>query len=287
MTPIKVFRHYDPLAIGHNTSKQCDVEIHLHDGYEIFQALSPNIRYFVEGNAYDMSMGDVVITSTKEIHRPITINDGVYSRRFIHFNPEIIQLFKDLPYSPLNFFDRRKPGLGNYIPIPSDDLERINALFLEIENSLQDATPRRLYQSRLCLLQLLQALELLHQSSATVAYSPEFNDPRIKEVRTYLDEHFTNKFDLQTISNYHHIDKYHLSHLFKSSTGFSLLEYVQSKRIQKAKSLMIENLSISEISRLCGFDDYTNFYKTFKKLVQESPKHYRDHKASVLLPKDH
>ena len=281
MPPIKVYKYHTPLVIDHNTIERCNIEIHLHDGYEIFQALSPNIRYFVEGNAYDMGIGDIMITNTKEIHRPITIDDGTYSRRFIHFNPEIIQLFKDIPYNPLSFFEKRKPGVGNYIALDDASLGPINLLFEAIEAAIKESTPRSLYLSRLSLLELLEQLEHHHQSKVSEAYNQPLIDPRIREVRSYLDEHFTHKFDLEAISRHHHIDKYYLSHLFKSSTGFSTLEYVQSKRIQMAKSLMAKDLRISEISRLCGFDDYTNFYKTFKKLVQQSPKYYRDHKATL------
>jgi AraC-like DNA-binding protein len=72
------------------------------------------------------------------------------------------------------------------------------------------------------------------------------------------------------------MDKYYMCHLFKKTTGFSLLEYVQSKRIQYAKILLHKGVNISEASRQCGFEEYSNFYKTFKKLVKLSPKQYRD-----------
>lgn len=282
MSSIKVFKHFAPLAFGHQTSEVCDVDIHLHDGYEIFQALSPNIRYFVEGNAYDMNTGDIMITTTKEIHRPITVDKGSYDRRFIHFAPEMLQLFGDLTYNPLSFFDERKPGIGNYLPIPGPSLAQVNHYFQIIETALKKNTNKSHFESRLSLYQLLLDLDGLYQKLDFQSQKQANTDPRIQEVRDYLDQHYTDKFDLDRLSKHHLIDKYYLSHLFKASTGFSLLEYVQSKRIQKAKILMTEALTISEISTLCGFEDYTNFYKTFKKLVHQSPKAYRDYLSSSL-----
>jgi AraC-like DNA-binding protein len=72
------------------------------------------------------------------------------------------------------------------------------------------------------------------------------------------------------------MDKYYLCHLFKDVTGFSLLEYVQSKRIQQAKMLITQGTGIMEAARMSGFDEYSNFYKTFSKLVKMPPKKYKD-----------
>ena len=55
-----------------------------------------------------------------------------------------------------------------------------------------------------------------------------------------------------------------------------MFEYVQSKRIQHAKLLIHQGVGIMDASRRCGFDEYSNFYKIFKKLVNMSPKQYKD-----------
>lgn len=265
----------EPLSFHRTTTDDCIVDIHIHDTYEIFQALTPNIRYFVEGEAYDLGPGDIIITSSREIHRPITIDKNPYGRRFVQFDPAMIHTFPDINYNPLHIFENRKLGRNNHLIIPNHIKSVINTYFDTIEATLINSSPRNLYEGWLTLQSFLVELELLFEAShLTQDQSPPI-DPRLYQVRKYLDQHYTQAFNLDALSKQHLMDKYHLSHLFKESTGFTLLEYIQSKRIRHAKSLLIGKATILEISQQCGYKDYTNFFKTFKKITKMSPKQYR------------
>ena len=100
--------------------------------------------------------------------------------------------------------------------------------------------------------------------------------PRIQPILNHLNHSFMTHLDLTHLSEQFYIDKYYLSGLFKESTGFTIMEYVQSKRIQYAKSMIHQGIAITEVASICGFQDYSNFYKTFRKLVKISPSEYRD-----------
>lgn len=265
-----------PLHIHHEVSETCHVDIHIHDKYEIFQALTDNIKYFVEGRSYILNKNDIVITSNNEIHRPTTIDSGPYGRRFIQFTPLIVQTYDDTPFSPLRIFENRKKGILNHLPLPTDALPFINEHFESIRTNLDTNTPRGQYAARLALTSLLMDLDNLFDDHAKVTSPSENMDPRIYPIRRYLDQHYTEAFNLDAISDFYHMDKYYLSHLFKENTGFTLLEYVQSKRMMLAKTLLDGDLTINEISQQCGYKDYSNFFKTFKKLLKMSPNQYRN-----------
>ena len=264
-----------PLYYYQVTTEECSVDIHIHETYEIFQALSPNIRYFVEGEAYDLAEGDIIITSSREIHRPITIDDKPYSRRFIQFDPAMIHVFPDVNYNPLHIFENRKLGQNNHIVIPNHIKSVANTYFSTIEASLINNSPRNLYEGWLALQSFLVELELLFEASHSIKEQSQTLDPRLYKVRKHLDNYYTEPFNLDILSKKYLVDKYHLSRIFKESTGFTLLEYIQSKRIRHAKTLLLGQQTILEISQQCGYDDYTNFYKTFKKITKMSPKQYR------------
>lgn len=256
-------------------SESCNVDIHIHDTYEIYQALTDNIRYFVEGSAYDLNKGDIIISSNSEIHRPMTVNHKLYGRRFVQFNPSLIQTFIDIDYNPLHIFEDRQLGQHNHLILPPQAESIVDTYFKTIESALINKEPRRLYECRMTLVKFLIELETLYEASVSIEDLPLLTDPRIYKIRQYLDLHFTEPFCLDELSKRHLIDKYHLSRLFKENTGFTLLEYIQSKRIKYAKTLLVSNRSILSISQQCGYGDYTNFFKTFKKLTKLSPKQYR------------
>ncbi|MCH4887015.1 AraC family transcriptional regulator [Acidaminobacter sp. JC074] len=253
----------DKYKFHKESSKKCDVSIHLHDVYEIYQAESDNIRYFIEGNYYDLNKGDIIITNMKELHRPITIDDKDYKRRFIQFKPEAFEsFFEDL--NPLTIFDRRPLGLYNCFKYT----DKLNRLFDTIE-ACSDNPIGKLEMKNL-LVQIFVELYKVYEEKE----KPKDLDSRILKVKEDLDQHFTHDFNLEDFSKKHFMDKYYLSHLFKEQTGFTLLEYIQSKRIQLAKTMIKNDHLMTEVAETCGFKDYSNFYRVFKKITKSSPRDY-------------
>ena len=89
---------------------------------------------------------------------------------------------------------------------------------------------------------------------------------KMVEVRCYLDEHYTEKFSLDELSEHFFISKYHLSREFKNYFGITLNHYVIAKRINMAKKLLrFSNMTIEEISAKCGFYDASYLNKQFRK----------------------
>ncbi len=89
---------------------------------------------------------------------------------------------------------------------------------------------------------------------------------KMLEVRQYLDEHYTNKFSLEELSEHFFVSKYHLSREFKNHFGITLNHYVISKRITMAKKLLrFSDLALEEIAAKCGFYDTSYLNKQFKK----------------------
>ena len=68
--------------------------------------------------------------------------------------------------------------------------------------------------------------------------------------------------------------KNYLSKIFKQETGTSINKYITAQRITLAKSLLTNGHSVADACNMCGFRDYSNFLKTFTKIVGVSPKKY-------------
>ena len=88
---------------------------------------------------------------------------------------------------------------------------------------------------------------------------------KLLDVRQYLDEHFTEKFSLDELSEHFFISKYHLSREFKNYFGITPSHYVIGKRITLAKRLLrFSDMTLDEISAACGFYDASYMNKQFK-----------------------
>ena len=277
MKETRLYNDYsENINFSHTKSEQCNVDIHLHDSYEVFMAMSPNIRYHIEGRAYDLDTYDVIITNEKEIHRPSIIAPGPYERRFVQFKPVVFYNFFSDSYNPLNIFKARELGINNKIALSELGYGPINAIFDELEQLFKTRSAKNMVVAKSLILRLISELEESYLKNVSAKEEGMVVDERIENIISELNQNYDKPFSLDELSRRHFMDKYYLCHLFKEITGFSLLEYVQSKRIQQAKMLISQGTGIMEAARISGFEEYSNFYKTFSKLVKMPPKKYKE-----------
>ena len=67
------------------------------------------------------------------------------------------------------------------------------------------------------------------------------------------------------------ISKYYLCHLFKLETGISIYQYLTIKRIYYANQLLNTGIPATEACFKAGFNDYSTFYRAYKKVLKKSP----------------
>ncbi len=100
---------------------------------------------------------------------------------------------------------------------------------------------------------------------------------RVNRVFEYIDENLDADLSLETISSIASFSPYHFHRVFKFITQETLNEYVTRKRVEKAASFLLhKDLSITEISVRCGFNDGSSFTRAFKKYYQTSPSEFKN-----------
>ena len=93
-------------------------------------------------------------------------------------------------------------------------------------------------------------------------------------VKNYMDEHYVEKITLDDLEAQFFINKYYMCHTFKKQTGITIKEFMNTRKITKAKQMLSEGADIMGLCYECGFNDYSTFYKAFKKLTGKSPKDF-------------
>jgi AraC-like DNA-binding protein len=97
----------------------------------------------------------------------------------------------------------------------------------------------------------------------------QFND-----ILSYINQHLSEDLNITDLSAHFHLSSSYLRRIFKTETGTTINKYIVAQRISLAKSLLTEGYSVADACDKCGFRDYSNFLKTFTKLVGISPKKY-------------
>jgi AraC-like DNA-binding protein len=92
----------------------------------------------------------------------------------------------------------------------------------------------------------------------------------------YMQANIDKTLTLADIAGAVNLSPAHIATVFKTKTGFSLIEYFNQLKIQKAcQYLLFTDLRINEIGSRLGIDDPYYFSRLFTKVLGVSPAKYR------------
>ena len=105
-----------------------------------------------------------------------------------------------------------------------------------------------------------------------------FNYDKVRKVERaiqYMTEHYFSPLTLQELADNLGISPSYFGNIFKDVTGKSPITYLIDIRLRKAKDLLLDGYSVSEVAEKVGFSDLYYFSKCFKKNEGVSPSHYK------------
>lgn len=101
-------------------------------------------------------------------------------------------------------------------------------------------------------------------------------DTILDDILFYIDHNFTNNIKLETIAPLFGYNSAYLGKIFNKTVGESFNSYIDHRRIDYSKELLLENrLKVYEIAEQVGYKNVDYFHKKFKKYVGESPAEFR------------
>lgn len=98
----------------------------------------------------------------------------------------------------------------------------------------------------------------------------------VDQIMEFLNDNLDKSLKSEDISNKFNYSPSYLYTIFKKRTGYSLVHFMNLKKIQRAcEYLKYTDLSIKEIGYSLGFQDPLYFSRLFKKYMDHSPRAYR------------
>lgn len=98
---------------------------------------------------------------------------------------------------------------------------------------------------------------------------------KVKKIIKYMNENINSVITLNCLSKLVDLSPAYLSRIFKESTGYSVIEFFNKMKIDKAKELISGgDKKIKEVSQSLGFKDEFYFSRLFKKIEGVSPKEF-------------
>lgn len=97
---------------------------------------------------------------------------------------------------------------------------------------------------------------------------------RIVQAKLFIDKFYSEKIDLDNISDEAYFSKFHFIRLFKNIYGKTPYQYLTAVRIENAMRLFRSNKTVAEVCYSVGFESLTTFSGLFKRIAGVSPSVY-------------
>ncbi len=249
---------------------------HFHPEYELTYIISGVGRRYVGTSMSDFFAGDFVLLGANLPHcwKTDTVNSKEKSR-------SVVVQFQEC-FLGNEFFE--KP-----------ELMCISQLLRKSENGIQFTGKTENYRGKMlqildeknCFKKLLFILDLLHELSRTKTYAvlekqktatelSAAQQQRIHTAMAYIIDNFKTQVSLAKAASLANMTPHSFCKYFKKVTRKTFMEAVTDFRIDYASQQLIQTGdSISQISFNSGFNDVSNFHKTFKSRRKLSPLNYR------------
>lgn len=253
--------------------------IHTNGEYEVYLLLQGDVTFNIDGKRYPLEINDILLINNSEVHNVEVGPNRPYERIYIYFDDRYFQGFSDKDYDLLYAFRRdaktgsRNNRIGHQIVYKYELDKKIEKIY-EVYNS--DAPGAKVLLTSM-MLDLLVNINFAYQEyileDAAEGEKISQNE-KIDDVIRYITNNLGAKFTLEDLSKRFFISKYYLCHEFQRVTGMSCLEYIRYKKILEARQQLKNGQSINDVWLNLGFVDYSNFYRTFKKVSGMSPKEF-------------
>lgn len=249
-----------------NDQTKKDFSYHYHDFHKIIVFISGKVTYHIEGKAYHLKPRDILLVSQGAIHKP-EIDPSVPYERYIFW------IRDDLSCQELNTcFQKANDRSFNLVRADSALQERLKDLLPEIEQTLQNThfgdpvlkdalfTQFMIYINRIFL--------RTSSSPDKKAYS---SDTQVEQLLKYINRNLSENLSIDQLANRFFFSKYHMMRKFKNETGYTIHNYITSKRLLMARSLISQGMPVMKAAQASGFHDYTTFVRAYKKQFGKAP----------------
>lgn len=265
------------LRIWYNTQKEGYAN-HYHNAMEIIVCTENQYYITTNNSSYTLNPGDILIIPPYMLHELRSKPSG--SRFIFLIDIDMLRCFQD--YKALNpaFIEpylctaSLRPEIYQHI---YDSLMQMANLYF----SHQMFWEISIYSVLLDIFTTIGTshyLKNVDEDSENTVDKQSENYMLFSNLLNFIDTHYADNLTLEQVAEYIGFSKYHFTRLFKQHTNTTFHNYLCSKRIQVAQSLLTEdrNQPITDIAFCSGFNNLTTFNRCFSKYTGCSPTEYRN-----------
>lgn len=237
--------------------------MHTHTNAEIYFFVRGKGVYHVEGNEYQLVGGDIFLMRPTEAHFVAPDLSQDYERIVLNFDPNVLSAFTP-DGSLLQPFTHREPGKNNCFRALDFGTNAYQKYFYDMFQCDGDR------------LVLLANLILLLKEIGKVFATADLANANPKTIEyhmiRYINQNMHRGISIKELSEQFFLSRAQLCLRFKKATGTSVGKYISIKRLMLACQRIRMGEKPTDVYAECGYQDYSTFYRAYKRLFGHSPK---------------
>lgn len=262
-------------------TEKINVDFHFHDFHKILIMLQGNSAYCIEGRTYDINPEDIILVNAGEVHRPIQKDDGPYERIIIYISKEFLSNYSKENNDLSLCLKLAHENEAHVLRVPSLHNTKLGQVIAELEHSFTNNEYANELYHDILFLEFMVQLNRVAINDGIEYISTSSANKKMIAVMDYINNHLSEDINIDFLAEKFYISRYHLMHLFKEETGYTIGHYLTTKRLLKAKSLLDQGEPITQACYLCGFKNYSTFLRAYKKNFGCNP---REQQNSIGAP---
>jgi AraC-like DNA-binding protein len=263
--------------------KRRDFTEHRHTAFELSLICSGSGIYRIGEKQVPIREGDIFFFATNEVHC-ITEVSGTEEMRLLNlqFEPRLLWSAGETlgGYELAKFLPRQSRNISNRIPSGSSLAKQITPLICDIKQEAMEHHDAYDLMMKTSLLKILVILMREFSDNGNGMAKPVRSD-NYKPITNALDlihQKLGENISLDELAASADMSRTYFCSVFKKLNGITPWEYINIKRIEKAKQLLrTTQKTVLEISLECGFNNLSHFNRVFLRITAQKPSDYRKH----------
>ncbi len=240
--------------------------VHYHDVLELGVCLEGSGQCLTDKKAIDFKKGDTQIVLPNQAHYDIPHNDNTM---WMFISIDVMRLStENISFKPAFINDIIKNAHSDIVYKKDNPLSKaVKDIASLIQSERQDTD-----------LLVLNTVLLLKELASHTEYDAFSNRksimPSLHLVSSYIKE--GRRPTPKAMADACFMSESYFRKMFTLHMGEAPKSYITRMQLQKAAEILKnDNIQITDIANLCGFDDFTTFYRSFKRFYGTSPSKYR------------
>ena len=248
---------------------------HSHSYYEVYLFVEGKVDMEIGGKMSSLRPGDVILVPPGTPHRASVGSGETPYRRFVFWIslPFCEQLRRESA-DYLYLFDRVQTKKSYVYPLSALDFNALRGKFAALLEELNtDRFGRDTQIGLLVRALMLYLCRCIRDRSRARAKKEQLSS--YQAIAEYIAGHLDEDLSLDALSRKFFLNKYHIAHLFQENAGLSLHQYITKQRLDACCDAMCSGANLAGCCAQFGFENYSSFYRAFRKEYGVSPSDYR------------